>query len=48
LCELNTISVSTGCLIKAGKGPVLMQLGDRRKGVTIANNRKWQASRERA
>jgi hypothetical protein len=47
--EINSISVWTlDRLIKAGKGPVITQISDRRIGVTIGNNRKWQASRERA
>jgi hypothetical protein len=35
-------------LIKAGKGPVITQISDRRIGVTVGNNRRWQQSRERA
>jgi hypothetical protein len=47
-CELNSISVSTGRrLLKAGKGPNIRQLSDRRIGVTLGDNRRWQQSRER-
>jgi hypothetical protein len=35
-------------LIKAGKGPKITQISDRRIGITVANNRRWQQSRERA
>jgi hypothetical protein len=46
--EINGISIWTlDRLIKADKGPVLTQISDRRIGVTVANNRKWQLSRER-
>jgi predicted DNA-binding transcriptional regulator AlpA len=45
-CELNGISRSTGQrLISAGKGPRLIQLSEKRIGVTVAENRRWQASR---
>jgi hypothetical protein len=48
-CEVNGFSVATGRrLRKAGKGPIFTQLSPRRIGVTVANNRKWQAARERA
>ena len=48
-CEVCNFSVWTGKrLIKAGKGPVITQISDRRIGITVGNNRKWQASRERA
>jgi hypothetical protein len=48
-CEVNGFSLDTGRrLIKAGKGPVITQISDRRIGVTIGNNRHWQQSRERA
>jgi hypothetical protein len=47
-CEVNGFSFDTGKrLIKGGKGPVITQISDRRIGVTLANNRAWQASRER-
>jgi len=35
-------------LLRAGKGPKITQISDRRVGITVGNNRKWQASRERA
>src|SRR5258707_909005 len=35
-------------LIKAGKGPIITQISDRRKGITVGNLRRWQKSRERA
>jgi len=48
-CEVNGFSWDTGRrLLKAGKGPVITQISDRRIGITVGNNRKWQASRERA
>jgi hypothetical protein len=48
-CEVNGFSIWTGKrLIAAGKGPKITQLSDRRIGVTLANNRAWQKSRERA
>jgi hypothetical protein len=47
-CKLNGFSFDTGKrLRKAGKGPVFTQISDRRIGVTVANNRAWQRSRER-
>jgi hypothetical protein len=46
-CRLNKISPATGRRIRqAGKGPRFIQLSDRRIGVTVADNRRWQ--RERA
>jgi predicted site-specific integrase-resolvase len=46
--EVNGFSIWTAQrLIKAGKGPKITQISDRRIGVTVANNRKWQAARER-
>jgi predicted site-specific integrase-resolvase len=48
-CQFNAFSAATGRrLIKAGKGPIVTQLSDRRIGVTVGNNRRWQQSRERA
>jgi predicted site-specific integrase-resolvase len=47
-CRLNGFSFDTGKrLIKRGQGPVITQISDRRIGVTVANNRAWQRSRER-
>lgn len=46
--EVNGISIWTlERQIKAGKGPVLTRISDRRIGVTVGNNRRWQQSRER-
>jgi hypothetical protein len=48
-CRVNGFSLATGRrLRKAGRGPVFTQLSDRRIGVTVRNNRVWQASRARA
>lgn len=45
-CQLNSFSLSTGQrLIASGQGPVFVQLSARRKGVTVAENRRWQKSR---
>jgi len=47
--EVNGFSIWTAQrLLKAGKGPPITQISDRRIGITVGNNRKWQASRERA
>ena len=46
-CELNGFSRSTGQrLIASGQGPVFVQLSDRRKGVTVGENRRWLKARE--
>jgi hypothetical protein len=48
-CALSRISERTGRRILAsGNGPTVTQLSDRRIGISIANNRRWQESRERA
>jgi predicted site-specific integrase-resolvase len=48
-CEVNGFSWDTGRrLRRAGKGPTITQLSDRRIGVTIADNRRWQQGRSRA
>jgi predicted DNA-binding transcriptional regulator AlpA len=48
-CQLNGFSLATGHrIIKSGAGPIITQLSLRRIGITLANNKKWQASRERA
>jgi hypothetical protein len=48
-CELNNISTDTGKrLLKSGRGPRVLQLSDRRIGITVAANREWQQARERA
>jgi predicted DNA-binding transcriptional regulator AlpA len=45
-CELNGFSRSTGQrVIAAGKGPRFIQLSEKRKGVTVGENRRWQESR---
>jgi predicted DNA-binding transcriptional regulator AlpA len=45
-CKLNGFSRSTGQrIIAAGNGPQFIKLSERRKGVTVAENRRWQASR---
>jgi len=47
-CALNGISPATGRrLIKSGRGPTLVQLSDRRFGITIAANAEWQSARRR-
>ena len=46
---LNGISARTGRRILAAPGaPIVTRLSPRRIGITVANNRRWQASRERA
>jgi hypothetical protein len=48
-CAVNSISPRTGRrLIAAGDGPPVVRLSPRRIGVTIASDRSWKASRERA
>jgi len=47
-CALNGISPATGRrLIKSGRGPTVVQLSDRRFGITIAANAEWQSARRR-
>jgi hypothetical protein len=47
-CKLNRIGQRTGRrIIRSGNGPVVTQLSERRIGITIANNRAWQASKAR-
>jgi hypothetical protein len=47
-CETNGLSERTGRRILASDdGPVVTQLSPRRVGVTVANNRAWQASKAR-
>jgi hypothetical protein len=47
-CQLNKISPATGRrLRKAGKGPLFVQLSERRIGVTIGDNARWQRERAR-
>jgi hypothetical protein len=45
-CKLNRFSRSTGQrIVAAGNGPRFIQLSERRKGVTVGENRRWQQSR---
>jgi len=47
-CELNGFSEATGRRIKnSGNGPIFTYVSERCVGVTVANNRAWQASRAR-
>jgi hypothetical protein len=46
---LNNISARTGRrILAAPDAPIVTQLSARRVGITVANNRAWQQSRERA
>jgi predicted DNA-binding transcriptional regulator AlpA len=46
-CLLNGFSRSTGQrLVADGKGPTFIRLSERRKGVTVGENRRWQVSRQ--
>jgi hypothetical protein len=48
-CILNGVSERTGRrLLDGGDGPTITRLSPRRIGVSVRNNRAWQASRERA
>ena len=45
-CEINGFSRSTGQrLIAAGNGPRFIQLSEKRIGVRVGENRRWQDSR---
>ena len=47
-CVLNNVSLRTGRrIISAPGGPIITQLSAKRVGITVANNRSWQQSRER-
>jgi hypothetical protein len=47
-CEINGFSIWTGQrLLKAGKGPKITQISDRRIGITVRANREWQDARVR-
>ena len=47
-CALNKIGQRTGRrIIRSANGPVVTQLSARRIGITVANNRHWQASKAR-
>jgi len=46
---LNGISARTGRrILNSGRGPTVTQMSAKRIGITVANNRAWQQSRERA
>jgi hypothetical protein len=46
--QLNGFSPRTGRRVLAsGNGPIVTQLSPKRIGVTVANNRAWQAARAR-
>jgi hypothetical protein len=48
-CALNRLSERNGRrIVKAPGGPILTRISARHYGVTVANNRAWQQSRERA
>jgi len=48
-CALNKIGQRTGRrIIRSGTGPVVTQLSERRIGITVGNNRRWQESRARS
>lgn len=48
-CAANRLSERNGRRILAGPdGPIVTMLSARRIGITVANNRRWQKSRERA
>jgi len=48
-CELNRIGKRTGRrIIRSGNGPVMTQLSERRIGITVGNNRRWQEARARS
>jgi hypothetical protein len=47
-CILNRLSERSGRrLIANGKGPRVIQLSERRIGIRIGDNRRWQESRVR-
>jgi predicted DNA-binding transcriptional regulator AlpA len=47
-CAVNGFSVTTGQrLVKAGKGPRILQLSARRLGIRESDNRAWQEARVR-
>jgi hypothetical protein len=48
-CSLNGIGQRTGRrILKSGNGPAVVQLSERRIGITVRANREWQAARARA
>jgi hypothetical protein len=47
-CEINGLAERTGRRVLAsGTGPTVTQVSAKRIGVTVRNNRAWQAARER-
>ena len=47
-CKLNRIGKRTGRrILRSGNGPVVTQLSERRIGITVGNNRRWQTARAR-
>jgi hypothetical protein len=47
-CALNGFSPRTGRRILAsGDGPIVTQLSEKRIGITVGNNRRWQEARAR-
>jgi hypothetical protein len=47
-CQLNRISERTGRrVLKSGNGPPVVQLSEKRIGITVGANRAWQASKAR-
>jgi hypothetical protein len=48
-CQLNSIGERNGRrILKSGNGPVVTRLSDRRIGITVGNNRRWQEARARS
>jgi hypothetical protein len=48
-CMLNRISERTGRrILSSGTGPIVTQLTAKRIGISVGNNKRWQAARERA
>jgi len=46
-CAVAGISLRTGKrLLASGRGPAVVRLSDRRRGVTVGAHRQWLASRE--
>jgi hypothetical protein len=47
-CQLNRISARTGRrILDSGTGPPVVQLAEKRIGITVGANAAWQASRSR-
>ena len=47
-CALNAFSERTGRrVLKSAAGPIVTMMSAKRIGITVANNRAWQASRAR-